>query len=49
MWTNDSAGMEQMERQMGTVHRHDHTEAKGMGVNPMNVTHARRGQMLGMN
>lgn len=40
---------EQMERHMGTDHRHDHAEAKGMGVNPMNVSHARCRQMLGMN
>lgn len=40
---------EQMERHMGTEHRHDHAEAKGMGVNPMNVTHARCRQMLGTN
>ena len=29
--------------------RHDHAEAKGMGMNPMNVTHARCRAMLGMN
>jgi len=39
---------ERMERQMGTDHSHDHAEAKGMGMNPMNVTHARCRQMLGM-
>jgi hypothetical protein len=38
---------EQMERQMGIDHRHDHAEAKGMGLNPMNVTHDRCRQMLG--
>jgi hypothetical protein len=37
---------EQMERQMGTEHVHDHGAAKTAGVNPMNVTHARCQQML---
>jgi hypothetical protein len=37
---------EQMERQMGTEHVHDHAAAKGAGVNPMNVTHHRCQQML---
>jgi hypothetical protein len=39
---------ERMEREMGTDHTHDHAEARGVGVNPMNVTHARCRQMLGM-
>lgn len=38
-----------MEREMGAGHVHDHAEAKGMGMSPMNVTHARCRQMLGMN
>jgi hypothetical protein len=40
---------ERMERQMGTDHTHDHAAAKGMGINPMNVTHDRCRQMLGIN
>ena len=40
---------QRMEREMGTGHTHDHAEAKGMGMNPMNVTHARCRQMMGMN
>jgi hypothetical protein len=40
---------ERMERQMGTEHAHDHAEIKGMGMNPMNVSHARCREMLGMN
>lgn len=40
---------ERMEREMGVNHTHDHAEAKGMGVNPMNVTHARCREMLKMN
>ena len=39
---------ERMEREMGTEHTHDHAEAKGMAMNPMNVTHARCRRMLGM-
>lgn len=46
--TQELAYCERMERQMGTEHTHDHAEAKGIGVNPMNVTHARCRQMLGM-
>ena len=45
---NDRAYCERMEREMGVDHRHDHAEAKGMGANPMNVTHARCRRMLGM-
>lgn len=37
---------QRMEREMGTNHQHDHAEAKGMGMNPMNVTHARCREML---
>jgi hypothetical protein len=37
---------ERMEREMGTEHRHDHAEARGMGMNPMNVTHDRCRRML---
>jgi hypothetical protein len=39
---------ERMEREMGLGHKHDHAEAKGMGMNPMRVTHARCRRMLGM-
>jgi hypothetical protein len=39
---------ERMERDMGLDHTHDHAEAKGMGMNPMRVTHARCRRMLGM-
>jgi hypothetical protein len=39
---------EQMERTMGTDHQHDHAHAKGQGLDPMNVTHARCREMLGM-
>lgn len=46
--TQELAYCERMERQMGTDHAHDHAEAKGMGMNPMNVTHARCRQMIGM-
>ena len=42
------AHCERMERDMGADHAHDHAQAKGMGMNPMNVTHARCRQMLGM-
>lgn len=40
---------ERMEREMGTDHTHDHAQTKGMGLDPMNVTHARCRKMLGMN
>ncbi len=46
--TQELAYCERMERQMGTEHIHDHAEAKGMGMNPMNVSHARCRQMLRM-
>jgi starvation-inducible outer membrane lipoprotein len=39
---------QQMEREMGTDHAHDHAHAKGMGLDPMNVTHARCRELLGM-
>ena len=37
---------ERMEQQMGVDHIHDHAEAKGMGMNPMHVTHDRCRKML---
>ena len=46
---DERAYCERMEREMGIEHRHDHAEVKGMGMNPMNVTHARCRAMLGMN
>lgn len=39
---------QRMEREMGVQHEHDHTVAKGMGMDPMRVTHDRCRQMLGM-
>ncbi|MGZ8283378.1 MAG: hypothetical protein ACXWUN_10580 [Allosphingosinicella sp.] len=36
----------QMERSMGTQTTHDHTEMKGAGPNPMNVTHERCQRIL---
>jgi len=39
---------QKMEREMGTAHAHNHAEEKGMGLNPMNVTHARCRSMLGV-
>ena len=47
--SEELAYCQRMEREMGTGHTHDHAEAKGMGMNPMNVTHARCRQMMGMN
>ena len=44
----EMAYCERMEREMGVEHSHDHAEAKSMGVDPMNVSHARCRQMLGM-
>lgn len=44
--SKELAYCEQMERQMGTDHVHDHGAAKGMGLDPMNVTHARCRDML---
>lgn len=37
---------EQMESRMGTDHVHDHASARGAGVDPMNVTHARCRELL---
>ena len=45
--SKELAYCERMEKDMGTQHVHDHAEAKGMGINPMNVTHERCRQMLG--
>jgi hypothetical protein len=45
---SELAYCQQMERTMGTDHQHDHAQAKGQGLDPMNVTHARCRDMLGM-
>lgn len=39
---------EQMERRMGTDHTHDHSAARGAGIDPMSVTHERCRKMLGL-
>lgn len=39
---------QQMESKMGVEHIHDHAESKGMGLNPMHVTHSRCRKMLGI-
>jgi hypothetical protein len=44
--SSELAYCQQMERTMGTDHQHDHAHAKGQGLDPMNVTHARCGEML---
>jgi hypothetical protein len=46
--STELAYCQKMEREMGTRHTHDHAEAKGMGLNPMNVTHVRCRQMVGL-
>ena len=40
------ASCERMEQAMGTNTTHDHNEMKGMGMNPMNLSHARCQQIL---
>ena len=44
--TQELAYCQKMEREMGTDHMHDHAEARGMGMNPMNVSHARCREMM---
>ena len=44
----ERAYCERMETQMGTHEVHDHNQMKGVGIDPMNVTHARCRQMLGL-
>lgn len=44
---SELAYCQQMERTMGTDHQHDHAHAKGQGLDPMNVTHAKCREMLG--
>ena len=44
--TQELAYCQRMEREMGTDHVHDHAEARGMGMNPMNVSHARCRDMM---
>lgn len=46
--SKELAYCEQMERQMGSDHVHDHSTAKGAGIDPMNVTHDRCRQILGI-
>jgi hypothetical protein len=36
-----------MESDMGLGTRHDHQEMKGMGLNPMNISHSRCMEILG--
>jgi hypothetical protein len=45
---SEMAYCQEMERTMGTEHAHDHGHAKGMGLDPMNVTHDRCRKMLSM-
>jgi predicted outer membrane protein len=40
------ASCERMEQTMGTNTTHDHNQMKGMGANPMNLTHERCQQIL---
>ncbi|GLI98848.1 hypothetical protein [Sphingobium sp. BS19] len=40
------ASCERMEQTMGTNTTHDHNEMKGMGMNSMNLSHARCQQIL---
>jgi starvation-inducible outer membrane lipoprotein len=44
----ERAYCEQMERRMATNHTHDHSAARGAGIDPMNVTHARCRKLLGL-
>ena len=48
MRANELAYCQRMEREMGVNHIHDHTDAKGMGIDPMHVTHNRCRKILGM-
>lgn len=43
---DELAYCKKMETEMGLQHTHSHSEAKGLGLNPMNVTHDRCRQML---
>ena len=45
--SQERAYCHKMEREMGTGHMHDHAEARGMGMDPMRVTHDRCRQGMG--
>jgi hypothetical protein len=42
----ERAKCEEMEKQMGTEQRHEHSQDKGQGPSPMNMTHARCKEIL---
>ena len=42
----ERASCEEMEKNMGLGASHDHNEMKGMGRNPMNLSHERCQQIL---
>ena len=42
----ERASCEHMEQNMGLKQAHDHAEMKGLGQNPMNLSHARCQQIL---
>ena len=42
----ERAACEEMERDMGLGTTHDHNEMRGLGRNPMNVSHERCQQIL---
>lgn len=42
----ERANCEAMEKDMGTGTVHDHNSLKGMGMNPMNISHERCQEML---
>lgn len=44
----EKAYCEQMENRMPTNHTHDHSAARGAGIDPMSVTHARCRKLLGL-
>lgn len=44
----ERAYCEQMERRMATNHTHDHSAARGAGIDPMSVTHTRCRKLLGL-
>lgn len=45
--SSELAYCQQMERRMGTDQAHDHAQSKGMGLESMNVSHARCREILG--
>ncbi len=44
--TEERAKCEEMEKQMGTEQRHEHSQDKGLGPSAMNMTHARCKEIL---